>query len=161
MEKEELIREIIELQRKVDRARRQYELDVWMALPLSIAQLKSLFFISNQRSTNLGKLAAALGVTPTNVTGIVDRLVKKGLVTRTESDQDRRILLLRATDDGEELVAKLRERRRGHMSEVLARMSVDELATLAQGFASLVKAVEVHEGENKDVASVWSTVAQP
>ena len=78
MEKLELIREIIELQRKVDRARRQYELDVWMALPLTIAQLKSLFFISNQGSTNLGKLAAALGVTPTNTTGIVDRLVKQG-----------------------------------------------------------------------------------
>ena len=161
MEKEELIREIIELQRKVDRARRQYELDVWMGLPLTIAQLKSLFFISNQGSTNLRKLAAALGVTPTNTTGIVDRLVKQGLVSRTENDQDRRMLLLRATDKGEELVAKLRERRRGHMSEVLARMSVDELATLAQGFASLVKAVEAHEGENKDVASAWSTVAQP
>ena len=161
MEKEELIREIIELQRKVDRARRQYELDVWMALPLSIAQLKSLFFISNQGSTNLGKLAAALGVTPTNVTGIVDRLVKKGLVTRTESDQDRRILLLRATDEGEELVAKLRQRRTGHMSEVLDRMSVGELATLAQAFASLVKATRAYEGENKDAPSVWSTVAQP
>ena len=161
MEKEELIREIIELQRQVDRARRQYELDVWMALPLSIAQLKSLFFISNQGSTNLGKLAVALGVTPTNVTGIVDRLVKKGLVTRTESDQDRRILLLRATDEGEELVAKLRQRRTGHMSEVLDRMSVGELATLAQGFASLVKATRAYEGENKDAPSVWSTVAQP
>ena len=161
MEKEELIREIIELQRKVDQARRQYEPDVWIGLNVTIAQLKSLFFISHQGTTNLSKLAAVLRVTPTNVTGIVDRLVKKGLVTRTESDQDRRILLLRATDDGEELVAKLRERRRGHMSEVLARMSVDELATLAQGFASLVKAVEAHERENKEVPSAWSTAAQP
>jgi len=150
MEKLELIREIIELQRKVDRARRQYELDVWMALPLTIAQLKSLFFISNQGSTNLGKLAAALGVTPTNTTGIVDRLVKQGLVSRTENVQDRRMLLLRATGKGEQLVANLRERRRGHMSEVLACMSVDELAALAQGLTSLVKALEAHEGEIKE-----------
>jgi DNA-binding MarR family transcriptional regulator len=161
MEKLELIREIIELQRKVDQARTQYEPDVWFGLNVTVAQLKSLFFISHQGTTNLSKLAAALGVTPTNVTGIVDRLVKKGLVTRTESDQDRRILLLRATDDGEELVAKLRERRRGYMSEVLALMSVGELATLAQGFASLVKAVEAHERGNKDVPSAWSTAAQP
>jgi len=85
--------------------------------------------------------------------------MKKGLVTRTESDQDRRTLLLRATNDGEELVAKLRETRRGYMSEALAHMSVDELATLAQGFASLVKAVEAHERENKGVPSAWSTAA--
>jgi DNA-binding MarR family transcriptional regulator len=160
MEKTELIREIIELQHKVDRARRQYQLDVWMSLPLTIAQLKSLFFISNQGSTNLGNLAEALGVTPTNMTGIVDRLVKKGLVSRTENPEDRRMLSLRVTAEGEELVARLRQKRKGYMSEVLAHMGTDELATLAQGFASLVKAIETHEVESKEVGSAWSTVAQ-
>jgi len=149
MEKADLITEIIKLQLKADRARRQYELDVWMGLPLTIAQLKSLFFISNQGSTNSGKLAAALGVTPTNTTGIVDRLVKQGLVSRTENIQDRRMLLLRATDKGEELVAKLREKRRDYMAEALERMSGDELATLAQGLASLVKAAETQDREIK------------
>jgi DNA-binding MarR family transcriptional regulator len=150
MEKVELITQIIELQRKADRVRRQYELDVWMGLPLTIAQLKSLFFIRNQGSTNLGTLAAALGVTPTNTTGIIDRLVKQGLVSRTENPENRRMLLLRVTDKGEELVAKLRERRRSYLSEVLQSMSVDELTTLAQGLASLVKAAEAQEREVKD-----------
>jgi DNA-binding MarR family transcriptional regulator len=153
MEKEELIREIIEIQRKADRARRQYELDVWMSLTLTRAQLKTLFFISNQGATNSKELAAALGVTPTDTTGIVDRLVKQGLISRTDNIRDRRMLLLRATDKGEELLAKLRERRRGYMSEILALMSVDELATIAKGLASLVKAMERNEGENKNVAS--------
>ncbi len=150
MDKVDLIREVIELQRRVDRARRQYALDIWMGLPLTIAQLKSLFFISNQGSTNSGKLAVALGVTPTNTTGIIDRLVKQGLVSRSENPEDRRMLVLRATGKGEELVANLRERRRGYMSEVLARLTADELATLAQGLASLVKAAEAHEGAVKD-----------
>lgn len=153
MEKAELVREIIELQRKVDRARRQRELGPWMDLPLTIAQLKSLFFISNQGSTNLGNLAAALGVTPTNTTGIVDRLVKKKLVSRNEDTQDRRMLLLQATTKGEELVTNLRDRRRGHVSEVLALMSMDELVTLAQGLTSLVKANEAYKGKGKDCAA--------
>jgi len=150
MEKPELIREIIELQWKVNQARTQYEPDVWIGLNVTIAQLKSLFFISHRGTTNLSKLAAALGVTPTNVTGIVDRLVKKGLVTRTESDQDRRILLLRATEAGEKLVARLMERRRDYMSEVLTRMNEDELTTLAQGLTSLVKAAQAYEEKDKD-----------
>jgi DNA-binding MarR family transcriptional regulator len=150
MEKAELISQIIELQRKADQVRRQYELDVWMSLPLTIAQLKSLFFIRNQGSTSLGTLAAALGVTPTNTTGIIDRLVKQGLVSRTENPENRRMLLLRATDRGQELVVKLRERRTGYMSEVLQRMSVSELTTMAQGLASLVKAAEAQEKEVKD-----------
>jgi DNA-binding MarR family transcriptional regulator len=153
VKKERLIREIIELQREADRARRQYGLDVWMTLTLTRAQLKSLFFISNHGSTNSKELAAALRVTPTNTTGIVDRLVKQGLVSRTEDTRDRRMLLLRATDEGEELLVKLRERRRGYMSEVLARMSVDELVTLAQGLTSLVKATQDYEGEDKETVS--------
>lgn len=150
MQKRELISEIIELQWKVNEARTQYEPEVWIGLNVTIAQLKSLFFISHQGTTNLSKLAAALRVTPTNVTGIVDRLVKKGLATRTESDQDRRVLLLRATKDGETLVARLTERRRDYMSEVLTRMNEDELTTLAQGLASLVKAVQTYEEKDKD-----------
>lgn len=150
MEKNELITEIIELQRKVDRARRQYGLDAWMSLRLTIAQLKSMFFIINQRSTTSGKLATALGVTPANTTGIIDRLVKQGLVSRTEDTQDRRMLLLKVTGKGEELVANLRKRRRDYMSKVLAGLSGDELATLAQGLTSLLKAVRAHEGEIKD-----------
>lgn len=150
MDKPELKTEIIELQRKVDRARRQYELDVWMGLPVTMAQLKSLFFISNQRSTNSGKLAAALGVTPTNVTGIMDRLVKQGLVTRTEDLQDRRVALLQATGRGEKLVAKLRERRKSYLSEVLERLSRDELAVVAQGLKLLAGATKAYEGETKD-----------
>ncbi len=150
MDKAELIEEIIELQREADKARRQYELDVWMNLPLTIAQLKSLFFISNQGSTNSGKLAATLRVTPTNITGIIDRLVKQGLVSRTENQQDRRIQFLRTTEIGEELLANLRAKRRGYLTEVLTYMTIDELAILARGIASLVKAAETHEAEVND-----------
>ncbi len=56
MDKTTLVKEIIELQRKVDRYRRETTLDAWMSLPpITIAQLKSLFFISNQGSTNSGQ----------------------------------------------------------------------------------------------------------
>jgi DNA-binding MarR family transcriptional regulator len=149
MERQDLITEIIKLLRKVDRARRQYELDVWMDLHLTMAQLKSLFFISNQGSTHPGKLAVALGVTPTNVTGIIDRLEKHGLVSRTMDTQDRRVMLLRATGRGEDLVTKLRERRQSYLVGELAKLSPDELAALARGLDALVGATEAREGEIK------------
>jgi DNA-binding MarR family transcriptional regulator len=145
--KEELVSEIIDLYRKADRARRQYELDIWMSLSLTISQLKVLFFISNQGSATSGKLAAALGVTPTNVTGIVDRLVKQGLISRTEDIRDRRVLSLRATEKGKELVADLRARRRDYLSAVLARIEIDDLTRLAQGLTAFVKAAETQEAE--------------
>jgi DNA-binding MarR family transcriptional regulator len=149
MEKKELIEKIIELQRIVDRARRQYEVDVWMELDVTLPQLKSLFFISHQGSTNLSTLATALRVTPTNVTGIVDRLVKQGLVSRTENPDDRRMLLLRATEKGEELLIKLRERRWGYISGVLSHLDSKELNVIAEGYASMVRAIEDNEEETE------------
>lgn len=147
MAKKELIEEMIELQRRVDRDRRQDELDAWLRLRLSIGQLKSLFFISNRGTTSLGKLAAAMEVTPTNTTGIVDRLLKRGLITRTESPDDRRVLLLRTTARGEELIGDLRHRRRERMVELFGHLSDEEAATVAQGLKFLVKAIEAHPEE--------------
>jgi DNA-binding MarR family transcriptional regulator len=145
METAQLIGEIIELQRKVDRAWRQYQLDIWMSLPLTMAQVKCLFFISNQGSTNSRKLAEALKVTPTNITGIIDRLVKQGMVSRTGDASDRRILILKATAKGEGLVANLRERKRSRFSKILAHMSSNELIVLHRGLTSLVKTIEASE----------------
>ena len=142
MDKKTLIMEIVENLRKVDRYRRGSTIDAWMNLPsITMPQLKSLFFISNEGSTNLGKLASALGVTPANVTGIVERLVEQKLISRVENAQDRRMLILRTTEKGDELVATLREKRRRVMDKALSGLTVDELAILSRGLTSLVKAI--------------------
>jgi DNA-binding MarR family transcriptional regulator len=147
MGRTQLIQEIVDLQRKVDQARRRRGLDSWLDLPLTMAQLKSLFFISNQAGTTSGKLAAALGVTPTNVTGIIDRLVRRGLVTRAENAEDRRMLLLTLTPRGDELVVRLRELRRSYLMQLLARLDDEDLASLARGLGALTRAAEAQEGE--------------
>ena len=149
MPNKELIEEMIELQRRVDRDRRQYELDAWMHLNLSIGQLKSLFFISNRGATSLSKLAAALRVTPTNTTGIVDRLLKRGLITRTESPDDRRVLLLRTTPLGDELIAELRQKRKERMAELFNRLSEEEAKYMAEALKIMVRVIEVQREETK------------
>ena len=150
MEKAELISEAIELQRRLTQLLGRQAIDVWMNLNLTIAQLKSLFFIASEGSTNLRRVASALGVTPSNITGIVDRLVEQGLVSRQENPEDRRMFELRATDKGKMLLTNLWERRTGYISEILARMNTQQLFTLVQGLSSLVSTAEISEGENKD-----------
>ena len=147
MVKKELIEEMVELQRRVDRDRRQYELDAWMHLHLGIGQLKALFFISNRGSTTTGKLAIALKVTPTNVTGIIDRLLEKKLITRTGDPDDRRVLLLRTTTLGDELVTELRQKRRERMTELFTRLSEEEAAIVSQGLKIMVKAIDAKPDE--------------
>ena len=147
MVKKETIEELVKLQGWIDRDRRQYELDAWMSLNLGIGQLKTLFFISNRGATTTGKLATALKVTPTNVTGIVDRLLEKKLITRTGDPDDRRVLLLRTTPQGDELVAELRQNRRERMSELFNRLSEEEASIVAQGLKIMVRAIDSKQDE--------------
>ena len=149
MENKTNIEEMIELQRRVDHDRRQYELDAWMHLNLSIGQLKSLFFISNRGATSLSKLAVALGVTPTNTTGIVDRLLKRGLITRTESPDDRRVLLLRTTPLGDELIAELRQKRKERMAELFNRLTEEEATYVGEALKIMVRVIEAPQEETK------------
>jgi DNA-binding MarR family transcriptional regulator len=144
MEKKELIKEVMDLQHSTDMILRQFEPQPWIELNLTLAQLKSLFFIAAKDKTNFKKLAEALGVTPPNVTGIIDRLVEQGLVTRTENPEDRRIMLLQATEKGQELLNNLRERHIKQMSQVLGYLTNDELVLQVKVLKDLKIAAETH-----------------
>jgi DNA-binding MarR family transcriptional regulator len=145
LDKSALIKEIVELQRRINRNMRHNTLDAWMGLNLTVPQIKSLFFIANQGTTNFTKLAAALGVTPANVTGIIDRLVEQGLVSRQENPGDRRMLMLRVTEKGENTITNLRERRAGYTTKVLSHLTAEKLNTVLRGFSLFVEAAEAHE----------------
>lgn len=58
----------------------------------------------------MGELANMLFCDSSNVTGITDRLEERGLVRREASAEDRRVKLLRLTDDGERLRIELTKR---------------------------------------------------
>lgn len=138
--KSALVKTGIDRLRQANRVIGIYTLGRWMSLPLSIAQLKSFFFIANEGSTNFKKLAGALRVTPSTVTGIVDHLVDQGLVSRQEDPEDRRMLSLRITPEGQTLLAELRESTESQISALLARMTDEDLTSLVNGLQALIKA---------------------
>jgi DNA-binding MarR family transcriptional regulator len=139
MTREKLINEIIRLQHQLMYAMEKNDSMAWMELNLTIAQLKSLIFIYFEETTNFVRLANALGVTPPNVTGIINRLVEQELVTREENHEDRRTFILQATEKGKALVNRLHERGIDRMAVILNRLSIEELTGLASGLAALVK----------------------
>jgi len=142
----ELTEKIIRLQ-QMSHAMGQAAPEAWMGLNLTIGQLKSLFFIDSEGRTNFRKLAAALGVTPPDVTRIIDRLVEQRLVSRRENPEDRRMQLLQPTKMGKALLSKLRENRTTHLYHILTHLNPEELTTVAKGLDALVKAAELQREE--------------
>lgn len=138
--KNELIDQVLRLQMQVQRQMRNDAPDAWLALDLTIGQLKSLFFINFEGVTNLKNLAAALGTTPPNVTGIIDRLVDHDLVSRECNQLNRREQILELTARGRELMTELKERTTSHLTGLLEHLEVEDLAALVQGLKALARA---------------------
>ncbi len=147
MDKSELVQQVVELQRQVGRIIGQYVPSVWIDSGLTLTQLRSLFLVTNKGSTNFTKLAEALGVTPSNVTGIIDRLEEQGLVRRTQNPEDRREITLQATDKGEALVSNLKEAGMKQMTQILSLLSVEELSCLVRRLSAFIKAADSSTGQ--------------
>jgi MarR family transcriptional regulator, organic hydroperoxide resistance regulator len=150
MDKSQLVQEVVELERQVGRIIGQHAPSVWIDSGLTLTQLRSLFLIVNKGSTNFRKLAEALEVTPSNVTGIIDRLAEQGLVSRTQNPEDRREMTLQATDKGKALVSNLKEVGIKRMTQVLSLLSLGELSALIQGLSAFIKAADSYKGQIKN-----------
>jgi DNA-binding MarR family transcriptional regulator len=142
VDKTKLIDEVVKLQIEVSLLLGRFAHESWKGLDVPLAQLKSLFMIASKGSTSVGKLSDDLGVTPGDVTGIVDRLVRQGLVSRGEDPEDRRVIVLQATDKGRVLLTDLRESGANQMAQILARMNSEELRSLSQGLSALIRALK-------------------
>lgn len=105
---------------------------------LTDAQWGPLFLISVGRAHTAAALAQELEVGPGAMTRTLDRLERKGLLLRRRSEQDRRLVMLELTEEGERAAARVP----AVLSEVynahLAGFSADEFATLKGLLARMV-----------------------
>jgi DNA-binding MarR family transcriptional regulator len=74
---------------------------------LSPPQVHALRLLSPNEPLPMGRLACALGCDASNVTGIVDRLEKRGLIERRASERDRRVKVLVVTAEGAQVRRRL------------------------------------------------------
>ena len=61
---------------------------------LGISEMKALGVLLREGPASAGRLAAELGLTTGAVTGVIDRLARRGLVSRTADPDDRRRVLV-------------------------------------------------------------------
>jgi DNA-binding MarR family transcriptional regulator len=92
----------------VVRRLRQHATELAADYDLSFLQLRALWRLEHPLPT--GSLAEQLGLDPSNVTSVVDRLEARGLVARQPHVDDRRVKLLVLTDAGREARTTIDER---------------------------------------------------
>lgn len=89
----------------------------------------------------LTDLSRQLGVPPSTLTAVIDRLEAMGYLVRVPSPADRRSVLVRPTERWNEAWRRLRARRDGEMAAVLAALRPEQVARLAADLEALVAAL--------------------
>jgi DNA-binding MarR family transcriptional regulator len=106
---------------------------------ITLPQFRVLVMVASTGPVNLGAVARALGVHPSNATRACDRLVGAGLLDRRDDPGDRRNLTLDLTAAGRALVRRVMDDRRAAIAEILARMPDEQrraLAPVLESFAA-------------------------
>ncbi len=97
---------------------------------LTLQQMRAFAFVLARGQTPISRLAEALGIRPNVATGIIQRLVDRGLLERREDPDDRRVRLLSVTDQGFALIDELSGIVLGKGRELLDRLSDEQLRQL-------------------------------
>jgi DNA-binding MarR family transcriptional regulator len=88
------------------------DLEAWITravAPLGLTEPQALLIRRLREPMSMGTAAEALRCDASNLTGIVDRLEKRGLVERRTLATDRRVKELVLTDAGREVLGQLEE----------------------------------------------------
>jgi DNA-binding MarR family transcriptional regulator len=104
---------------------------------LSVPQFRVLTFLSHTPGAPLSSLAMHLGVTRSTASAIVDRLVRRKLVSRTAHPQERRCVVLTLTPAGAQHHQQAREAACAYMAKVLAGLSTADLLQVSEGLTLL------------------------
>ncbi|MGH8777647.1 MarR family winged helix-turn-helix transcriptional regulator [Paraburkholderia sp.] len=99
-------------------------------LGLTAQQIGIVLLLWHGRATTPFELSRALSYDSGSMTRMLDRLEKKGLIARTRSEIDRRMVKLELTPAGRDAATQLPELCTAVLNEQLHGFSPDELGTL-------------------------------
>lgn len=110
------------------------------------AVLRNLF---NNGPMSSADLSRTLYVTPSNITGIIDRLEKKQLAERIKKKGDRRVALITLTESGKELSRTLPDPIMKKFIAELADLEPEHVQLLAMAMNQILNLIDTEELEGE------------
>lgn len=104
---------------------------------VTINEIHVIEAIGAEDSKNMSTVARALGVTTGTLTISVNSLVKKGLVDRCRSEEDRRVVLVSLTDLGKEAYRRHNRFHEKMVTEVTENLTDEEAEVLLKALTKL------------------------
>jgi len=125
----------------VARARRALA-GVWHDRKVSKTTLFVLMQLEMHGPISMSRLAGLLDAGLPNMTGIVTRMEELGFVERVRDERDRRVVMVRATARGSDMVEELEAIRRQHLRQLVAELGSSDRQACLQAFRALREAAD-------------------
>lgn len=134
-------------------------------IALTMPQMVTLFAIRAAGTCRMSELADVTQQSAGTLTGIVDRLIDDNLVARVRDIEDRRVVQVTLTPQGEERLSRVEGVRREEMGRMLEQFSEGQLADLEGLLRLLVASIydrlhaePVHAGHAPPSSRVYAAL---
>ena len=111
---------------------------LWQLAEITLTQVQVLRALRDGPQTLL-KLGQANGLSPTSVTRVVDRLERRGFVTRRRESEDRRLVQVYIQPAGERLMGEIKGMRGTDIHQAVEAMTSEERRQLTSSLRRLVE----------------------
>jgi len=108
-------------------------------LNLTASEINALANLADGRGRTVSELGAAVGGRPTTLTSVLDRLERRGHITRSTGQGDRRAVLIELTPSGRLTAATIRQAVTGLEHRALGNLPADAIAALRTALQALTE----------------------
>jgi len=109
-------------------------------LKITLPQLAIMTILEREKEANMTDLANAMEVTTSAMTGVVDRLVRDGYVSRSHDTKDRRIIHIKLTTKGAKVAHTAIEDRKKATIKMFSMISQEE----REKYLSILEHIKEH-----------------
>lgn len=109
---------------------------------VSLHQMLFLKYLEGKETCKPSEIAQRFGITLGAVTGFVDRLHRLGLITRTRSEEDRRVVLIKLSSKGIEILNAFVKERQLKFSRLYDNFDSLQLSELNKALEHLNKVLD-------------------
>ena len=148
---EDVIKDIVKSIRRLVRAEYLDSQKMSKQFGLTGPQSLVLRLLIKEGALSSADLSRQMYVTPSNITGIIDRLEKKGLVERIRKQGDRRVALITLTQSGQKLGKTIPDPIEKKFVNQLADLEPEHLQILAMTMNQILSLTETQKAQEKSI----------
>lgn len=154
MDTKEILIKIRKIVRSVDIESKKIQKEYGVSIP-QVLCLSFLHESSNYQATQ-GEIRKFLNLNSSTVSGIINRLEKKGLVARLPKSGDKRVVNIALTSAGDTLFGSIPSLLHEQLSNKLDKLGDEELVRVEESLETLVRLLDIEQVEASPLITLES-----